>query len=391
VKRKLIYLILVLLMAGAAAAQDVSVRSDHPDKYTVVGGDTLWDIAGKFLEHPWQWPAIWHANQQIENPHLIYPGDVLSLVYIDGEPRLMVDRGKPVTKLSPTARATSRKPITAIDHDSIAGYIRNVRMVSAEQYEALPYVVANYEGRNLMAEPGRSYVRGLAGNVGDRYAVVRLANIYYSRKGVKERAREPGYGQHAPTSVEYHPGFWEAVANYPANRGDVIGYELYEVTQGTVLKTGDPAILKLELGLDVIKEGDFVVPLDDLGYPEHYMPHAMDAVPEGLEVLAVQGDNRLVGHNKIVSISGGSNQGVEPGHVFSAFRPGQQVRDNVKYPASSLADASTWNGDKVTLPDEYDGHIMVFRVFDEVSYALIMGGSREIQEFDILRHPDEKL
>jgi hypothetical protein len=161
--------------------------------------------------------------------------------------------------------------------------------------------------------------------------------------------------------------------------------------QGTVLKTGDPAILKLELGLDVIKEGDFVVPLDDLGYPEHYMPHAMDAVPEGLEVLAVQGDNRLVGHNKIVSISGGSNQGVEPGHVFSAFRPGQQVRDNVKYPAGSLADASTWNGDKVTLPDEYDGHIMVFRVFDEVSYALIMGGSREIQEFDILRHPDEKL
>ena len=85
--KKIFHLILVAMLASAAMAQDVSVRSDHPDEYVVVKGDTLWDISGKFLEQPWQWPAIWHANPQIENPHLIYPGDRISLVYIDGKPR----------------------------------------------------------------------------------------------------------------------------------------------------------------------------------------------------------------------------------------------------------------------------------------------------------------
>ena len=81
-----------IMLTGVALAQDVSVRSDHPDEYVVVKGDTLWDISGRFLDKPWQWPAIWHANPQIENPHLIYPGDVVSLVYIDGVPQLRLNR-----------------------------------------------------------------------------------------------------------------------------------------------------------------------------------------------------------------------------------------------------------------------------------------------------------
>ena len=100
-KRILISLILAVILGGAAIAQEVSIREDSPDEYIVVEGDTLWDISGRFLDEPWQWPAIWHANQQIENPHLIYPGDKISLVYIDGQPRLMVDRGRPTVRLSP--------------------------------------------------------------------------------------------------------------------------------------------------------------------------------------------------------------------------------------------------------------------------------------------------
>ena len=80
------------LLTGVVLAQDVSVRSDHPDRYVVVKGDTLWDISGRFLDKPWQWPSIWHANPQIENPHLIYPGDVLTLVYVDGVPQLRLSR-----------------------------------------------------------------------------------------------------------------------------------------------------------------------------------------------------------------------------------------------------------------------------------------------------------
>jgi len=391
VKRKLIYLALVLLLAGAAMAQEVSIRADHPDEYVVVEGDTLWDIAGKFLDYPWQWPTIWHANQQIDNPHLIYPGDVLSLVFIDGQPRLMVDRGKPVMKLSPSARATRREPIRAINHEEIAGYIRNLRLVTPEEFEALPYIVANYERRELVSNTDLTYARGLQGEEGSRYAIVRLANIYYWKKGVKYRAVEPGYGQHAATYEEYHPGFWENLAYWGGNRGDVIGFELYEVGQAVLSKPGDPATLTNVTGLDAVQAGDLVVPLDTLGYPENYMPHAMDQVPDNLRVLGVQGGNRVVGHQKVVSISGGSRQGIEPGHVFSAFEPGKRVRDEVKYPAGSLADASTWNKDKVYLPDEFEGHIMVFRVFDEVSYALVMSGKRFVHENDILKHPDETM
>lgn len=389
--RKFIYLILVTMLAGMAMAQDVSVRSDHPDEYTVVEGDTLWDISARFLDYPWQWPAIWHANQQIENPHLIYPGDVISLVYLDGQPRLMVDRGKPTVRLSPEVRATLRQPITAIPHEDIAGFIRNIRIVSEEDYENLAYVVANNEDRQLATKDDQTYARGVYGEIGDRFAIVRLANIYLRKKGELRHTMEPGYGQHAPTPIEYPSGFWVNATHFSGTRGEVIGFELFEVAVATLAKLGDPAILNIETGLDVVMEGDFVVPLDSIGYPMAYMPHAMEAVPADLRVLAVQGGNRLVGHQKIVSINGGARQGIEPGHVFSAFNPGKRIRDSVKYPASSMADALTWNGDKVTLPDEFDAHIMVFRVFNEVSYALVMEGPRVVRENDILKHPDETL
>ncbi len=374
-------------------AQDVSLRDDHPDEYIVVEGDTLWDISGRFLDHPWQWPAIWHANQQIENPHLIYPGDRISLVYIDGQPRLMVDRGRPTVRLSPDTRVTTRQPIPPIPHEWIEGLIRNFRLVdSQEQLDALPYVVANEERRLNSAVQDNTYVRQLNGEVGQYYAVMRLGNIYYRKDGEIRRAVEPGYGQHAPVREEWHPTWWERAGNLkPQNYGDIVGFELYQVAEGMLAKTGDPAILTIGHAQDSVREGDFIMPLDDIGYVDQYQPRAMGTVPAGMKVLGVQGDNRLVGHLKMVSISGGASQGVEPGHVFSAFRPGEEIRDRVKYPAGSLADAGTWKGDKVVLPDEFDAHIMVFRVFNDVSYALVMEGERPVQEHDILKHPDETL
>ncbi|MEE4218014.1 MAG: LysM peptidoglycan-binding domain-containing protein [Xanthomonadales bacterium] len=392
-KRKLICLILAMFLCGVAAAQDVSVRDDYPDEYIVVEGDTLWDISGRFLDHPWQWPAIWQANQQIENPHLIYPGDKVSLVYIDGQPRLMVDRGRPTVRLSPETRVTTRQPIPPIRREWIEGLIRNFRMVnSQEAYDALPYVVANEETRRQAAVQDKTYVRGLDGSVGEFYAVMRLGSIYYRKDGEIRRAVDPGYNLHAPVSEEWHGTLTDRVLNLsPQNYGDIVGFELYQVAEGMLSKTGDPAIVTIGSAQEPVTEGDVVLPLTDEGYVAEYQPRAMDVVPEGMRVLGVQGDNKLVGHLKMVSISGGSRQGVEPGHVFSAFRPGVEIRDRVKYPAGSLADAGTWKGDKVTLPDEFDAHIMVFRVFDEVSYALIMEGDRPVREADILKHPDETL
>lgn len=387
-KRILICLILTALVAGVVVAQDVSVRSDHPDEYTVVQGDTLWDIAGKFLDHPWQWPAIWHANRQIENPHLIYPGDKLSLAYIDGEPRLMLQRGREMVKLSPQARITNRSAITAIPYHEISGFLTNVRLVSPQQYMAAPYVVSNEEGRLNSTKTDFTYARGLGGEAaGQRYAVMRLAHIYYRKDDEIRVGRDPGYGEFIPQRDLYRAGERKPLFK----RGEVVGYELYEVAEATLAKSGDPAILYVETGLAAVKEGDLVLPVDSIGYPDTFQPHALDTVPAGLKVLAVQGDNRLVGHQKIVSIHGGSRHGIEPGTVFSAFRLGDTIRDDVKYPKDSWRDFKTLKGDKVTLPAEFGAHIMVFRSFDEISYALVMQGPREVRVDDVLRHPDETL
>ncbi len=388
--RKLIYLILATMLAGAVMAQDVSLRADHPDEYTVVRGDTLWDISARFLEHPWQWPAIWHANQQIQNPHLIYPGDRISLVYIDGSPRLMVDRGKPEVRLSPDKRSVERAPISAIPLGMIKPFIQHARIVSAAQYATLPYVVKNLETRINATVGDRTYVRGISGSVGQRLAIVRLHNIYYKSDEEKKRAIDQGYGLHSPGDLDIPAGFWRPVNTWGDNV-EIIGYELYEVSTATLVKTGAPAILSIDAGRTEVQEGDFVLPIDDHSFPTYFMPRAMPGVPDNLKVLAIEGAHYGVGHYMTVAISGGARQGVEPGHVFSAFRPGEYIRDRVKYPAGSMADARTWNGDKVQLPDEYDAHIMVFRVFDEVSYALVMDGARPVREHDILRHPDEKL
>ena len=388
--RKLIYLILVTMLAGAAMAQDVSVRADHPDEYIVVRGDTLWDISAKFLDHPWQWPAIWHANQQIQNPHLIFPGDRISLVYVDGYPRLMVDRNKPTVRLSPDMRSVERRAVNAIPLDKIKPFIKNARIISAEEYEGLPYVVANMERRINTTVGDRTYVRDFDGATGDRVAVMRLNNIYYRQGEEMKRARDPGHGYHVRDELKLPQGFWRPVNSW-GKSAEIIGYELYEVSKATVAKTGDPAIFEIDSGRTEVQEGDLIMPLDGHAFPGQFMPKAMAAMPDDMKVLAIEGAHYGVGHFQIVAISGGSRQGVEAGHVFSAFRPGETIRDEVKYPAGSMADAGTWNGDKVTLPDEYDAHIMVFRVFDEVSYAMVMDGARPVREHDLLKHPDETL
>ena len=169
--KKIFHLILVAMLAGSAMAQDVSVRPDHPEEYVVVKGDTLWDISGKFLEKPWQWPAIWHANPQIENPHLIYPGDRISLVYIDGKPRLVVNGDKRTVRLSPDMRELPRDPIPPIEWDAIKDFVTNARVLLPGDFADLPYVVANESNRALGTVKDLTYVRGLDGRIGQEYAL----------------------------------------------------------------------------------------------------------------------------------------------------------------------------------------------------------------------------
>ena len=389
--KKIFHLILVAMLASAAMAQDVSVRSDHPDEYVVVKGDTLWDISGKFLEQPWQWPAIWHANPQIENPHLIYPGDRISLVYIDGKPRLLVNGDKRTVRMSPGVRQLPRDAIPPIEWDAIKHFVTNARVLPPGSFSDLPYVVANESQRQMATERDLTYVRGIDGRIGKEYAIVRMRHIYYDDKGVMKRGKHHRYAEHLRPAEEYPDNIWDATMSWRSKNPPVLGYEFWDIAVGRLVKLGDPATLEIQSGRTEVKQGDFILPIDDFVYDAQFFPHAMAPVPDGLEVIALTQASYGSGHYQIIAINAGQNQGVEPGHVFSAFRPGKKIQDEVKYPTGSWADQKTLNGDKVTLPDQFSAHILIFRVFDEVSYAIIMSGERPVREHDVLKHPDETI
>jgi hypothetical protein len=388
--KKIFHLILVAMLAGAAMAQDVSVRPDHPDEYIVVKGDTLWDISGKFLEHPWQWPSIWHANPQIENPHLIYPGDRISLVYIDGRPRLVVNGGKKTVRMSPEVRKLPREPIPPIEWDAIKNFVTNARVLQ-EGFEDLPYVVSNESNRHMGTVRDLTFARGLDGRIGEEFAIVRLRHIYYDDNGVMERGKHRRYAEHLPIMDEYPDNIWDATLSWRRMNPPVLGYEFWDIAVGRLVKLGDPVTLEVQSGRTEVKKGDFILPIDDFEYPPQFFPHAMDPVPDGMEVIALTQTRYGSGHYQIIAINAGANQGVEPGHVFSAFRPGKRIQDEVKYPTGSWESNKTVNAKMVTLPDQFSAHVLVFRVFDEVSYAIIMSGKRPVRERDILKHPDETL
>jgi len=377
-----------IMLTGVALAQDVAVRSDHPDEYVVVKGDTLWDISGRFLDKPWQWPAIWHANPQIENPHLIYPGDSISLVYVDGIPQLRLQRAG-TKKLSPAIRVVDRDDaINAVSFKSIEPFIRDLRILSPSEFEGLPYIVANEDSRRNATFTDQTYVRGLNANVGEEYVVARLTNIYdnFGDPPEMRRVLPKHHWKQVPNVWDRQQHIFNQVNPWDRRPKNPIGYELVEVSVVRVAQAGEITVMDILRDRTEVKPGDFILPLSDKGYESTFFPRAMDSVPDGLRIMATAGQRSGVGLYQIVSINGGARLGIEPGHVFSAFRTGKLVDDRVNYRWGSFSEEA-----EVRLPDVYDGLVMVFRTFDDVSYGMVMSGSRVVVEFDVLRHPDERL
>jgi hypothetical protein len=329
-------------MAQAGTTSNIVLADGHPDRYVVVKGDTLWDISGKFLRDPWLWPEIWYVNPQVENPHLIYPGDILTLVWVDGRPQLSLQRGE-TEKLSPRVRASAlEEAIPTISYDAVAGFLARPGIISEDQRESAPYILS-VKQKHLAAAAGMDvYVRGSKAAEGSDVYVIDVGNELLD----------------------------------PDN-GDLLGYEANYVGHGRVDLAGDPARVHL---LESHKEalvGDLLFS-EPTEVPAYFIPHAPTSSVDG-QVIAVAGGTTMAGQFMVVAFNRGSRHGIEPGHVLSVWKAGDVVRDKVK---GGMA-----GGEKVQLPDEYAGRIMVFQVLDRISYGVIVNTVIEIGKKDKIRNP----
>ena len=373
-----------LLTVGAhALAQDLV--EGHPDTYVVQEGDTLWSIAGKFLQRPWLWPEIWQANPQIANPHAIFPGDVISLAYGERTVATVVDTGP---------RTASVSPINAIPLSEIEPFLKDLRVVDG--FEHLPYVVALEEDR-LRATTGEvAYVRGLTdARPGERFNVMRptVKYAHIDRAGLCcDLHQVTDLGHRGNESYMDWQRFWSN-AFFPEKGDEILGYEMMRVNGGTVTRgavagMGVSTLLLDEAGFEV-RPGDRLVSVDPQPYDLTFFPHApaMQLEYGRIQVMAVADGLTTAGPRSVVAISAGAREGIDNGTVFSIWRVGSNVADPIEYDWKRSDDTIGFES-KVRLPDEFAGHVMVFRTFDKVSYGLVMDSIRPTQVGYELKHPD---
>ncbi|HGM6069339.1 TPA: LysM peptidoglycan-binding domain-containing protein [Stenotrophomonas maltophilia] len=365
------------MLTVAAYATAVEVNGGHPDTYVVRKGDTLWDIAARFLQKPWLWPEIWQANPQIANPHLIYPGDVLSLAYLD----------RVTVAAQPGPRQEA--PIDAIPLAQVEPFLKQLSVV--DSIEQLPQVVGLEDNRLRVSGGDAAYVNLADAQLGQRWAVVRPTVRYAQPK--------PSEDLNANGDVTPGSGnLWKAY-NAPNARRGVLGYELAQLATGTITRVADGEAGASTLALDKstggreVRVGDRLVPVEARPYDLQFVPHVPAAGVEGVDVrvLAVTDMFTAGGPRDVIAISAGRAQGVDNGTVFSLWRQGRHVANRLKYPTSSrMDDALSGSVGRVALPEEYAAHAMVFRTFDNVSYALVMQGVKPVRVGYNALHPDAK-
>jgi len=339
--RKLLYALAAatLLMTPWALAQDgPEFRSDHPDRYTVREGDTLWDISSRFLNEPWYWPEIWHVNPQVSNPHLIYPGDELALVYVDGEPRLTKVSEDRTVKLSPKARSEPiDTPIPAIPLDAIDSFLSDTRIVSRSEIENAPYILEGEDGRIISGAGDRVYARGEkpANNLG----VFRRNNRYVD-----------------PETNEF------------------LGLEARSIAGGEVIaEDGEVLTLRLQRSSEEVRAGDRLLLNEDRPINTSFSPSAPEADVEG-EMISVDGGVSQIGQFDVVVVNRGEREGLEVGNVLAVFKSGNVARD-------------PYTDEQVILPSERAGLMMIFRTYDKLSYGLILTATRSLSIGDKVGNP----
>ncbi len=330
-----------------------ALKPDHPVRYTVQRGDTLWDIAAHFLRDPWVWPEIWQVNPQIDNPHLIYPGDVITLAWADGEPRLRVQRpgdgpqasGDGVVQLQPRVR---RQPIDdaipSIPADAIRQFLNRPQVGTLEEIENAPYILGNYQGRLISAAGNEVFAKGFpeGGPTSSRYNVVRTG----------EPLRDPA-------------------------TDELLGHELIYAGKAAVQEAGTPVRLALIDSTREILSGDRLMPPGRGLAQARYIPHVPEQPIDGQIIHLVDAISQ-VGSNQVVVVNVGKREDLEVGHVLGIEQSGGAVDD---------PHAKNGEPERVDLPPQRVGTLMLFKVFDRLAYGLVLDATQAIQLNDSVVRP----
>lgn len=383
----LIFLLFPLAPAIAATAGDL--KDTAPDQYTVVPGDTLWGISGRFLKEPWRWPELWKMNQdQIRNPHLIYPGEVLVLDRTGGEVRLRVRGGEgsagsapglETVKLSPRVRVESlaERAIPSISPAVIDPFLSKPLVVGETELDAAPSIVATQESRVALGTGGTAYAEGITKAQGDRWQVVRRGD-----------------------------------ALIDPETGNKLGYLGIYVGEVRVLRHGELSLIEVTKAVEEVYRGDRLLPTVKEKPVFSYVPHS-PLVPIRARILSTYPSLYETGPRSVVTLSKGSDDGVRVGTVLAILRSPRDsrfaIRTSPLYGKSGLGGSGPheYRGTDLTprdaplysraealnedvlarLPDERYGLLMVFRTFDRASFALVMEASRPVALNDIAANP----
>jgi hypothetical protein len=374
--RYIITLLSLTCLSFSAFAEDIPLRKDHPDRYTIVKGDTLWDISGKFLKNPWQWPKIWKMNRaQIKNPHWIYPGDVLVLDMSNGYPQLRLLHDTVMLNPSVIEEPLGKNAVHAIPPNVIGPFLNQPLLIEKDQLKDAPRIIGSQDNRLILSPGTRVYINNL--NESDKT----FWNIY-----------RPGEALIDPDTKE------------------TLGVEAIYLGDTRITKFGQPASADIVKAKEEIFAKDrLVVANDEL--TANFIPHAPDAAVAG-RIIKIYGGVAEAGVNTVVAINLGKNNGIETGHVLAINRHGKVIKDpefkadsstpvklkEVNLDVSTAADGSKIVNFKkepadrlapgeVRLPDERVGLLMVFRTFDHVSYGLIMQATESVYTLDSLSTP----
>ncbi len=365
--RKSITTLVFFLVSGAALGQapsaPLTVKPDAPERYVVVPGDTLWSISQRYTDSPWRWPELWNLNkEQIRNPHLIYPGYVLVLDRERG--RLSIagtepgpgpgpgtatptETGSESVRLGPRIRAESlvAQGIPSIPASAIEPFLTRPLVVEPEGLDKAPTIVGTQGDRVILASGNTAYVRGIGASKEETWYV-------YRRGG--------------------------ALVDPDTNR--TLAYEAVYLGTAQLTRPGEPATVVLTSAVREVEAGDKLVAAG-LPQPVNYAPRAPATQIRG-RIMSIYGGLGKVGEagpQSIISINRGRADGIELGHVLALYALGGTVRDTSK--PKDAPDAL------IKLPTERAGLAFVFRVFDRVSYALVMHITRPVGPLDVVQTP----